>query len=149
VKNNFLLIRGAKFALVGVGGVVINQLVLWWGQESLFAEIQDSQVRLNYSLITAISLATINNFYWNQLWTWSDRISSRSVLETIPRFVTYVCVSGVAIGVQFALTKIFVTYGMHYAPANLWAIGAAAAINFALNNTVTFARRVRLERAIR
>ena len=55
MKNNFLLIRGAKFALVGVGGVVINQLVLWWGQESLFAEIQDSQVRLNYSLVTAIS----------------------------------------------------------------------------------------------
>jgi dolichol-phosphate mannosyltransferase len=136
-----MTMRGLRFGLVGLSGVLVNQGMLWFGQEFLYARIANVDTRLDCALISAIGLATVNNYYWNQRWTWADRVPSRTLPALLKRFMGYVSASVVAIVVQFALTKFLVGQAMHYAVANLAAIALAAGINFGLNHTLTFARQ--------
>ncbi len=68
--------RYVKFGLVGASGTVVNMVVLYGAQEFLFAAIADPRQRLYASLALAIGIATVNNFTWNRLWTWSDRVKA-------------------------------------------------------------------------
>src|SRR5512146_373487 len=65
--------RFLKFGTVGASGTVVNLGVLYLGQEHIFNAVQPIQLKLNLSLALAIFLATLNNFFWNRLWTWADR----------------------------------------------------------------------------
>ena len=62
-----------KFGTVGASGTVVNIGMLYLAQEFLFNTVQTPEIRLNLSLALAIFLATLNNFFWNRLWTWADR----------------------------------------------------------------------------
>ena len=83
--------RFVKFGMVGASGTVINIAVLYLSQEFLLKHIEDFHVRLNYAIALAITLATINNFYWNRRLTWRDRtiqhcfyLPSTSLLQRWP-----------------------------------------------------------------
>jgi putative flippase GtrA len=65
--------RFMKFGTVGASGVLVNLAVLYLCQEYLFTAIPSLDIRLNVSLAAAILCATVNNFFWNRAWTWSDR----------------------------------------------------------------------------
>lgn len=131
-----LAVRFVRFGLVGASGTMVNLAMLTLGQEWLFRSIADSGTRLNASLALAISTATVNNFYWNRRWTWGDREASRR--KALPlQFLQYVSASGVAITVQFIFTRLFAQW-VHYLLANLAAIGLAAAVNYLLNDRLTF-----------
>ena len=131
--------RFIKFGLVGASGTVINIAVLYLAQEHLLRYIVDFHARLNYSIALAITVATINNFYWNRRLTWRDRRQDmhHSVLFL---FSKYVMAAGLAIVVQSLLTKWLALY-MHYLIANLVAIGMASLFSFVANDQMTFRRR--------
>ncbi len=131
-----LAVRFVRFGLVGASGTLINLAVLTLGQEWLFRFIAEPGMRLNASLALAISVATVNNFYWNRRWTWGDRDAARR--KPLPlQFAQYVSASAVSITVQFVLTRLF-AFWIHYLLANLIAIGLAAVVNYLVNDRVTF-----------
>jgi putative flippase GtrA len=128
--------RFMKFATVGASGVVVNLGVLYVCQEFLFTFIRTPSMRLNMSLAAAIFIATVNNFYWNRFWTWSDR-ARHPDKHLILHFGQYALACWVGTLLQFLLTNLFVLY-VHYLIANAAAIVIASVFNFLVNNFWTF-----------
>ena len=136
--------RFVKFGMVGASGTIINIAVLYLSQEFLFRHIQDFHVRLNYAIALAITLATINNFYWNRRLTWRDRTATAHD-SALFLFVKYVMAAALAIAVQSLLTKYLALY-LHYIVANLIAIVIASVCSFLANDRMTFRRRAATNR---
>ena len=131
--------RCVKFGRVGASGTVINIAVLYMSQEFLFRQIEDFHTRLNYAIALAITVATINNFYWNRRLTWRDR-KAAAHHTALFLFFKYVMAAALAIAVQSLLTKYLALY-LHYIVANLIAIVLASVCSFLANDRMTFRRR--------
>ena len=140
--------RYIKFGIVGASGTVVNLAVLHWGHEYLFNQIEASYNRPYISLALAIALATINNFTWNRLWTWSDRVKTLEAGESQGRlslrllgieFGQYAAASAFGSSLQYVLT-LLLSGTMDYRLANIVAIIAASVSNFLANDRWTFKR---------
>jgi len=135
--------RFVKFGMVGASGTVINIAVLYMSQEFFLKPIEDFHTRLNYAIALAISVATINNFYWNRRLTWRDRPAAEHHTALF-LFAKYVMAAALAIAVQTLLTKYLALY-LHYIVANLVAIVLASVCSFLANDRMTFRRRPTLD----
>jgi putative flippase GtrA len=141
--------RYIKFGLVGAGGTVVNMTLLYLAQEVLFASITVPRTRLYASLALAITVATINNFTWNRLWTWADRLrdaakqTSQSTQSGFAlfckQFGRYAVASWFGIALQYGLT-LWLSHSLHYMLANVIAILLASVSNFLANDRWTFRR---------
>lgn len=143
--------RYIKFGLVGASGTVVNMVVLYLGQEFLFLGIASPRSRLYASLALAIAVATINNFTWNRLWTWADRIRAfaathaaaphtSALRRLLTQFGQYTLASLLGIALQYGLT-LWLSQALHYLLANVIAIVVASVSNFLVNDRLTFGRR--------
>ncbi len=144
--------RYFKFGLVGASGTAVNMVVLFLAQEYLFAFIAVPRSRLYASLAFAIALATINNFTWNRLWTWADRLrdatrsaqtslaSPTQVSLLLDQFGRYTLASWFGIALQYVLT-LWLSHSLHYLLANVVAIMVASVSNFLANDYWTFRHR--------
>lgn len=140
--------RYIKFGIVGASGTVVNLAMLHVGHEYIFNHIEASYNKPYISLAVAIALATVNNFTWNRLWTWSDRVKTLEQ-ETSPgpvslrllamEFGQYVTASAFGSGLQYVLT-LLLSGSMDYRLANIIAILAASVSNFLANDRWTFKR---------
>ncbi len=142
-------IRYIKFGLVGASGTVVNIVVLYLGHEYVFQSLEGPQGKPYASLALAIAVATVNNFTWNRLWTWADRVQHRpSEAETDPLPATglavqlfqYALASWFGIGLQYVIT-LWLAHSMHYMLANVIAIVIASVSNFLANDRWTFRKR--------
>lgn len=139
--------RFLKFGIVGASGVVVNLTVLYLGHEYLFNAIEADYKKPYLSLALAISLATLNNFTWNRLWTWADRVRTLEAGESHPisprllamEFGQYVTASAFGSALQYVLT-LLLSSSMDYRLANIIAIVAASVSNFLANDRWTFKR---------
>jgi putative flippase GtrA len=139
--------RYLKFGIVGASGTVVNLVVLYLGHEYLFHAIEASYRKPYLSLALAISVATVNNFTWNRLWTWSDRVRTLEAQEAQPvslrllgmEFGQYVTASAFGSALQYVLT-LLLSGSMDYRLANIVAILAASVSNFLANDRWTFKR---------
>jgi len=140
--------RYIKFGIVGASGTVVNLVVLHLGHEYLFNSIEAAYNKPYLSLALAISVATLNNFTWNRLWTWSDRVRALEAGEPQPvslrllgrELGQYVTASAFGSAMQYLLT-LLLSSSMDYRVANLLAILAASVSNFLANDKWTFRRR--------
>jgi len=130
--------RFLKFGTVGASGTVVNIGVLFMAQEFLFNTVQTIEIRLNLSLALAIFLATLNNFFWNRLWTWADRKQYHH-LSLPAQFGQYSLACSLSIILQIVFTNLLAPH-FYYQIANLIAIGVTSAFNFLLNDIWTFGR---------
>jgi dolichol-phosphate mannosyltransferase len=130
--------RFLKFGTVGASGTVVNLGVLYLGQEHLFRDMQPTQLKLNLSLALAIFLATVNNFFWNRLWTWVDR-KQHQHKPLLVQFWQYTLACGVSIALQIVFTNLLAPH-FFYQIANLIAIAMTSVLNFVLNDIWTFGR---------
>jgi dolichol-phosphate mannosyltransferase len=121
-----------RFCLVGASGVVVNYLTMWAAYDGL---------GLAYVLasIVAYILASANNFAWNKLFTFKDKVTGLG-----PVFVQYlkfisVTLPGLAIneGVLVALVELT---GMDPVWANLAGVLLATVSNFIGNKYFAFRR---------
>ena len=137
-------IRYAKFGIVGASGTVVNLAVLFVGREYLFAAYEAHSNKPYLSLALAISVATLNNFTWNRLWTWADRSGAGRTSGTPAplalQFGKYALASWFGIALQYGLT-LWLSNVMHYMLANIIAIVIASVSNFLANDKWTFKRR--------
>ena len=132
----FDLIRFIKFGIVGGSGIFVNMGFLWF-----FTEI----IGIFYliSSVLAIALAMINNFIWNDLWTWRDR-GDPGIKAYLTRMVKFIVVSSIAayignLGILWILTHFFHIY---YLISNLIGIAVGTALNYSVNNFWTFKAKV-------
>ncbi len=139
--------RYIKFGIVGASGTVVNLSMLHLGHEYLFSDLEAAYNKPYFSLALAIALATLNNFTWNRLWTWSDRVKSLEASEAQPvslhllglEFGQYVTASAFGSALQYVLT-LLLSNTMDYRLANIIAILAASVSNFLANDRWTFKR---------
>lgn len=141
--------RYIKFGLVGASGTVVNMVVLYLAQEHLFAAITEPRQRLYASLALAIAVATVNNFTWNRLWTWADRVKAAHAHHTqlahtrwsviSAQLGRYALASWLGIGLQYGLT-LWLAHSLHYLLANVIAIVVASVSNFLANDRWTFGK---------
>jgi dolichol-phosphate mannosyltransferase len=138
--------RYIKFGIVGASGTVVNLVVLHLGHEYVFNAVEASYNKPYLSLALAIAVATVNNFTWNRLWTWSDRVRTLeadvqpvSIRLLGMEFGQYVTASAFGSALQYVLT-LLLSGSMDYRIANVVAIVAASVSNFLANDRWTFKR---------
>lgn len=141
--------RYIKFGIVGASGTVVNLAMLHLGHEYIFYAIESTYKKPYFSLALAIALATVNNFTWNRLWTWSDRVKAQanagadtgsSAPHLLKEFGQYATASGFGSALQYGLT-LLLSGSMDYRLANIVAIVIASVSNFLANDKWTFKRR--------
>jgi dolichol-phosphate mannosyltransferase len=124
--------RIAKFAMVGLSGVLVNEGLLWF-----FTEIAG----LYYLISSAIGIevSIITNFILNEKWTFSDRIRGGGMLKRFPKF-NLVSIGGLVINmtVLFSLTNFL---GVYYLISNLFGILCAFLWNYFVNLRWTWGLR--------
>lgn len=119
-----------RFALVGLSGVFVDMAVLYLLHTGL-------DLPLTRSKIFAAEVAILNNFVWNDLWTFASiSRSQKGWGARFKRFLKFnmICLGGLVLNV-LALNLIYnVIFGQRWAYlANLIAIGLVTVWNFWLN----------------
>lgn len=123
-----------KFGIVGLSGIVVNLGILYL----LVQFLQANDILASF---IATEIAILNNFIWNDLWTFSS-MESRHLSSRFHRLVAFNLVSagGVVInlGIFYGLTRWF---GLWYILAQLVGILVAFAWNFLVNRRFTWTRQ--------
>lgn len=122
------IIRFLKFSLVGGSGVVVN----WGGLWFLVTVFGLSKV---FSKALAIEISIVNNFIWNNLWTWQERRRDPLFLRLVKYNLATISTSALGDFLTF-----FVLYkaGIHYLVAGAAGIAVAVLINFFLADKWVF-----------
>ncbi len=89
--------------------------------------------------LLSIELSVLNNFVWNDMWTWGDRSKSGG-WGYFRRLLKYNLSASVAavIGNLILLAVLKEYFGWNYLLANLVGIGAGIVINYIVNDRWTF-----------
>lgn len=125
--------RVFKFGFVGISGIIVNMGVLWYLTEF---------VGLYYlvSSLFAIELSILNNFIWNDLWTFKTE-TSHKLSSRWHRLLSFhaVSVGGLIInmGILFLLTSVG---GVYYLLSNFIGILVGFGWNFMVNRRITWIR---------
>ncbi|MGO9594057.1 MAG: glycosyltransferase [Steroidobacteraceae bacterium] len=122
--------RFLRFGIVGLSGVVVDMGVLF-----LLSDPSTLGWGLTRSKLIAAELAIINNFIWNDAWTFGDIAShQRGFKHRLQRFSKFqlVCLAGLMLNTVL-LNLQFNLLGMNRYLANAVAIAAVTAWNFWLN----------------
>ena len=123
-----LIQRFVRFALCGGSGVFVNLAVLY-----ILQEYFQKGVILSASI--AVETAIINNFCWNELWTFHDIIDEkRGLCRILKRFSRFnmICFSGLIFNVLL-MQNLHSFLGINVYIASLIAIGVVTLWNFWLN----------------
>jgi len=118
--------RLSKFLVVGGTGMLVSSL-------ALLILFQWAHLPLVVASALATELAIVNNFCWNDHWTFGRTHLSLS------RFVKFNLVSLAGLAITVCTLWILVNHlGLYYLAANLLGIALATAWNFAANSFWTW-----------
>ena len=127
--------RFIRFAMVGLSGVFIDMGLLF-----LLSDPTTLAWGLTRSKLMASEMAILNNFMWNDTWTFRDLSSQqpglKAKLRRLGKF-QLICLAGVAINATL-LNLQFNLLGMNRYVANAVAIAAVTAWNFWLNLKISW-----------
>jgi dolichol-phosphate mannosyltransferase len=127
--------RFARFAAVGLSGVVVDMGLLY-----LLSDPSMLGWGLTRSKLIAAETAIINNFLWNDAWTFRDvSARQRGSQQRLRRFAKFqlICLAGVVINTVLLNLQFNVLHMNRYV-ANAVAIAAVTAWNFWLNLKVSW-----------
>ena len=122
--------RFAQFCFVGLSGVFVDMAVLY-----LLSDPATLGWGLTRSKMVAAEFAIINNFIWNDLWTFRDVAAQQKNLgQRFKRLLKFnlVCLMGLVINV-IVLNILFNIFGLNRYLANLIAIMIVTLWNFWIN----------------
>lgn len=129
-RLQFPLHRFLRFGLVGLSGVFVDMVVFY-----LLSDPTTLAWGLTRSKIIAAEVAIINNFLWNDYWTFAD-IANRQKgwQKRIKRFIKFnvICLAGLILNVLL-LNFLFNVFGINRYLANLIAIAIVTVWNFWMN----------------
>lgn len=122
--------RFLRFSLVGLSGVFVDMGVLF-----LLSDPSTLALPLTRSKIIASQLAIINNFCWNDFWTFGDisrkQPRKRQRLKRLLKF-NLICLAGLILNVLL-LNLFFNLFGLNRYLANFMAIACVTLWNFWFN----------------
>lgn len=133
--------RFLKFAIVGSTGVVVDMAMLF-----CFADPRMLACNLALSKAAAAEFAIINNFIWNDLWTFRDlscgQWGCRARLIRFAKF-NIICLIGIALNVLIFTAGVrWLNFNIY--AANLAAIIAVSAFNFWMNLVFGWGRATKI-----
>lgn len=122
--------RYLQFCLVGGSGVAVDMAVIWW-----LADPVNLGWNLTLSKVIAAEVAIINNFLWNDLWTFRGLGAEASGWRgRAVRFGKFNLICSAGIGWSVLLLQAQVAWlGMNVYLANFISIGAVSVWNFGMN----------------
>lgn len=121
-----------KFSIVGFSGVVVNMGFLW-----IFVELYKFDKRIAGAL--SIEISIINNFLWNNYWTWKGRKG----IPFFHRFIRYNIITLITSAFFNYLLYIFLLHhGVNYLIAQMAGIALAVLLNFVLFEKFVFVSNV-------
>ena len=129
--------RFLRFCLVGSTGVVVNMGLLWWLKSSgVLGTLRAGAV--------AVECAIVNNFLWNEIWTFRDRSRLQPRLKNrLWRFATFHVVCGIGAVFQLAiLWGLAIRLQWQYLVANAVAIALVTLWNYGWNTTWTWTQLI-------
>ncbi len=95
-----------RFCLVGGSGVIVDMGILF-----LLASPGMLGWNLTLSKVIAAEVAIVNNFFWNDIWTFRDTVSKEcakySWLGRLLKF-NLICLSGIAISVGLLNLQVYI-----------------------------------------
>ena len=118
-----------RFAIVGASGVGVNQGMLY-----LLHYVLGVPVAISGAM--AIETAILNNFTWNNLWTWRHRRNT----PLWQRLSRYHVTSALAGGINYVTLLALTAFGMEPLWANFVGIGLGVVVNFVGNHYWTFGK---------
>jgi dolichol-phosphate mannosyltransferase len=127
--------RFVRFAAVGLSGVIVDMGLLY-----LLSDPTTLGWGLTRSKLIAAETAIVNNFFWNDIWTFGDRSALQSGLKArLRRFGSFqlICLAGVALN-TLLLNLQFNLLGMNRYIANAVAIAVVTGWNFWLNSRLSW-----------
>ncbi|QLE54518.1 glycosyltransferase [Nostoc sp. TCL26-01] len=130
ISQSFPLDRFIRFGLVGLSGVFVDMVLLY-----LLSDPSTLAWPLTRSKILASEVAIINNFLWNDAWTFADvAMQQQHWHQRIKRFIKFniVCLAGLVLNVLI-LNLVFNFLIPNRYIANLIAIAIATVWNFWVN----------------
>jgi dolichol-phosphate mannosyltransferase len=122
--------RFLKFGLVGFSGVFVDMAIFY-----LLSDASTLGWGLTRSKVIAAEVAVLNNFLWNDLWTFRDLAQKQSGWrKLIKRFVKFnlICLLGIGLNL-IILNLLFNYFGVDKYIANLIAIAVVTIWNFWFN----------------
>ena len=126
--------RVFKFSVVGISGIFVNQGVLIFLKE--FAGFL-----LPVASLFAIEIAILNNFLWNDLWTFKSGGQQQKISSRWQRLISFEIVSAGGAAINFAILNLLVyIVGIDYRIANILGIIVGFAWNFLVNRRMTWTR---------
>ena len=122
--------RFLKFGIVGFSGVFVDMSLLY-----LLSDTSTLGWGLTRSKIIASEVAIINNFIWNDVWTFKDLASQqREKQKRIKRFLKFNFICLLGIGLNLIILNVLYNYfGINKYLANLIAIAIVTVWNFWFN----------------
>jgi dolichol-phosphate mannosyltransferase len=129
-RINFPVGRFLRFGLVGLSGVFVDMTLLY-----LLSDPSTLALPLTRSKIIAGEIAIINNFLWNDAWTFADVSSGQNEWrQRMKRFLKFniICLAGLVLNV-LVLNIVFNFIIQNRYIANLIAIAVATIWNFWVN----------------
>lgn len=129
-----MLVSGSQFATVGVLGLVINQVLLWF----LVDVVHTGHLLLSAAIATQGS--TTFNFIGTESWVFSSRRAG-GVRGVVRRFLVYDAVNSSALLVRLPLLQVL-TAGAHmnYLIANLITLVALTVVRFLVADLLIWSR---------
>jgi dolichol-phosphate mannosyltransferase len=130
LHRRFPLKRFVRFGVVGLSGVVVDMAILYLLHTSL-------GLPLTRSKLVAAEVAIVNNFIWNDAWTFADvSVRQRGWSARLKRFLKFnvICLAGLVLNVMVLNLIYNVIFGQRWPYlANLIAIALVTVWNFWLN----------------
>lgn len=129
-RINFPVGRFIRFGLVGLSGVFVDMTLLY-----LLSDPTSLALPLTRSKIIAGEVAIINNFFWNDVWTFADVSTEQYEWgQRMKRFLKFniICLAGLVLNV-LVLNIVFNFIIQNRYIANLIAIAVATVWNFWVN----------------
>jgi dolichol-phosphate mannosyltransferase len=119
----------SRFLAVGLSGTLVNLALLWLlvnlGMDHLLAAL------------VATEISIINNFFWNDQWTFKGDIGQDH--SKLARFFRFQVVASFTAVLTLGLFSVFFqVWHIYYLLAQFWAIGFATLVNFSVNSWLTW-----------
>jgi dolichol-phosphate mannosyltransferase len=133
--DTLLASRFVRFAVVGLSGVAIDMGLLY-----LLSDPRSLGWGLTRSKLIGAEVAILNNFVWNDVWTFRDLVpEQRTPSATLKRLLKFnlVCSAGLVLNVVL-LNVQFNLLGMNRYLANAVAIAAVTGWNYLLNRALAW-----------
>ncbi len=120
--------RGLKFSIVGLSGVFV-------GLSTLYILVEFFHFSKYVAWFPSAILSILNNFIWNNLFTWKDR-KIESKKEIAHKLMLYYFFTIITMMINYAIYYFLIDLDLYYIYAFLIGVIIIAILNFSIGNFI-------------